>query len=206
MKKKLLFEDEHMIKIETFKIQSCIGELNDLNEFFKKYSLCKLNPEAIKKLIRLGPLEDIRELYKSKIPDINEITGLRNNKDQILKTMELPVIDPVSLGNIKLCVEQLSLFDFEDAVTLNEDRLQKHLDKFRYYSDNPDIVSAFDDLTEITKMLNKANDKLKFYPKGHNFGGIAHNVSLNDVFSIGPDGFRLTKEGFMIAIHNLLKN
>jgi hypothetical protein len=204
--KKLLFENKHSIEIETFRLQTCIGELNDLSDFFKKYLLGKLNPEVIKKMISDGPLQDIRELYKSKIADINEITGLKNNKDQILKTMHLPVIDPMELANItKLSETDLQLFDFDDEVSLNSDRCEKHLDIFRYYSDDKDVLSAYESLQDITNKLNTLNGKLHLFPLGHPAAPGSIGYDLSEFIPMTPTGLVLTMASFKKAILKISK-
>jgi flagellar biosynthesis/type III secretory pathway chaperone len=202
--KKLLFEDKHRIDSETVKLEMAKNELNIISDFFKANELGKLSQELIKKFLKDGIGEAIREIYKSRIPDVDPTTKLRNRKDDILDRMELPNIK-AELGYIRLCANDLSLFDFAKEVTLNSDRLEKHLDIFRYYSDNTEVIAAYNELTDLTERLNKLNARLRFFPLGHNIGGITHDYNLSEIFVITPSGFELQQAGFQKAIKNLSK-
>jgi hypothetical protein len=116
--------------------------------------------------------------------------------------MELPAIDPVELANIRLIVNELSLFDYGDTVTINEKRLQAHLDKFRYYTDDKEILSIYDNLQDIADRLNAINDRLKLFPLGHAQPGTI-GYDLSSIIPITPSGFVLTWEGFKTATKKL---
>jgi hypothetical protein len=205
MKKRLLFSDEHRVDVETQKLGMCRSELNQINDFFKTHKLGQLNEGMIKKILKDGPGALIRDIYKDRIPAIDERTGLRNNKDAILAQTILPDVGAFETGYIALSSNDLGLFDFGETVELNEEKLEKYLERFRYSSDDPDILKAYDDLTEIASLLNKLNAKTRFFPLGQNIGGIAHNFSLDDLFVISPTGFQITLESFKNAIKTLSK-
>jgi hypothetical protein len=201
MKRKMLFENTHRIDTERSRFWAAGNELNAINEFFKANKLGKLDPKLIIKFID-NSQKVIGEIIKSRIPDVNEYTQLRNDKDAILNQMELPHAGRMETGYIKLSINDLSLFDFGDTVTLNEDRLEKHFDSFRYFSDNPEVIEAYDELTDIAAELTRLNNKLKFIPQGQNNLEGQH-YDLGEVIANTPTGFKLQLDGFKKAIRLL---
>ena len=120
--KKLLFENTQSIDNETNNIKSETKVLNQLIEFWAEHRLGRLDPDMVRKFI-LNPEKVIYDIIKSRIPDVDPNTLLKNNKDKILETLNLPHFDPDILRLIELVdrKEHLSLFDFgNDEVTLNQ--------------------------------------------------------------------------------------
>jgi len=199
--KKLLFENTQSIDNETNNIKSETKVLNQLIEFWAEHRLGRLDPDMVRKFI-LNPEKVIYDIIKSRIPDVDPNTLLKNNKDKILETLNLPHFDPDILRLIELVDRKghLSLFDFgNDEVTLNQERITRYMDQHRHYSDDPKVLNAYDELNQLADQLNKFNLKMNIISlNSQTFGesDIFFN-KLSKMYRIGAQGLKLTQSGFL---------
>jgi hypothetical protein len=207
--KKLLFENSHVIKLETAEISQGEKPLNELNAFFQKNQLGPLSYDTVTRLL-FDPQKTIRNIVKSKIPDIDQNTGLANDKEKILETLQgLPYVNPHQLVFINLLQkkELLSLYDFDEVITVNTERLEEHLDRHRYYSDDPDVLDAYNELLELTERLNSFNEKVNIISVNAQTFGPSDKFfnSLSEIFRISEQGLYLTQKGFEGLVVRKLK-
>ena len=199
--KKLLFEDTQSIDNETNNIKSETKVLNQLIEFWAEHRLGRLDPDMVRKFI-LNPEKVIYDIIKSRIPDVDPNTLLKNNKEKILEGLNLPHFDPDILRLIELVDRKghLSLFDFgNDEVTLNQERITRYMDQHRHYSDDPKVLNAYDELNQLADQLNKFNKKMNIISLNlQTFGesDIFFN-KLSKMYRIGAQGLKLTQSGFL---------
>lgn len=201
MKAQTLFDDATRIKSETGKLKKAEAELNQLNDFLTGHKLGQLDQRLARKFIQ-GPQEALKDLYRDKIPAVNEYTGLRNDKDKMLDQMQIPSAPgPETLGWVRLAVDELYLFDFGQKVELNKERLEDYLDEFRFITDDPDILNAYNDLKTLAAQLKKINDKLKCFSKeGLEF---TSDYGLGKIIALVDGDFKIQRAGFEKAIRLL---
>lgn len=203
MKAKILFSDEQRISAETAKFERAAEELNQINDFLIGHKLDPLTEDSAIGFIR-NPGEALREVYKARIPETNEYTGLKNNKDAMLQEMQLPSIPGAENYPYASQISgQLDLFDFGKKAQLNSERFETHLNSFRFITADPKIIQAYDDFQELAELLGKINDRLHFIPL-NGVHGINTEYRLGDVLALTRRGFEIQQKGFMTAV-NLLR-
>ncbi len=198
--KKLLFENTQNIENETYSIKSEAKVLNQLNDFWKENRLGKLNYEIVQSFT-LNPGKVIYDIIISRIPDVDPNTLLKNNKEKIIEGVTLPRFDPSILHLIELIErkDHLSLFNFDDEVTVNEERLFRYADeKYRYYSDDPNVLELYDELNKLADQLNKLNEKLNIVSLNPITlaAGDYFFSKIAGIYHISEKGIQLTKQGF----------
>lgn len=165
MKEQILFSDETRIKSETGKLKKAEAELNQLNDFLIKHNLGQLD-QRLARAFTQNPKEALKDLYRDKIPAVNEYTGLKNDKDKMLEQMQLPSAPGMeTLGWVRLALDALYLFDFGQKVKINEERLEDYLDEFRFITDDPDILNVYNEFKALANLLQKIQDKLHCFSK-----------------------------------------
>ena len=206
MKAKVLFSDENRIAAEKAKFERAAEELNQINDFLITHKLDPLTEETALAFIT-NPPRALREVYKARIPETNEYTGLKNNKDAMLQEMQLPSIPGAENYPYADQVKgELYLFDFGEIdfkVTLNPERFEAYCNNFRFITADPKIIQAYDDFQELAELLGKINDRLHFIPL-NGVHGINTEYRLGDVLALTRRGFEIQQKGFMTAV-NLLR-
>jgi hypothetical protein len=139
MKTRTYFEDKHRITVEIAKLEKAEAELKCIERFLKSHKLGQLTEEVAKKFVK-NSREALRDMYKEKIPEVNEYTGLKNNKEAMLEQMQLPIAPGTQNFGAILMAGALYVFDFGDTVTINKERLEKHLNEFRFITSDPEII------------------------------------------------------------------
>lgn len=199
--KKLLFEQKHSINNEAANIKSEARVLNKLNDFWKLNKLGELSLDMVQSFIS-NPVEVIYKIYYDRIPDTDPHTQLRMNKDKVLEGLELPRFDTSILYLIEIIDRKnhLPFFDFGgDEVTVNEERLNKYLDgKYRYYSEDPDVLEVYSELNELAEQLNWLNKKISITALNLQTFGASDKffAKIAELFRISEKGIYLTQQGF----------
>jgi hypothetical protein len=201
--KKLLFENKRLIENETSSISQSAKSIDYIIEFWKTNQLGKLTHALVRDIVS-KPDATIKEIYKNKLPDTDPYTGLKNNKDKLLDGQELPHLDPERLRLVEIAVnkEYLSLFDLGEEATVNQMRLEKYIDKYRYYTDSADVLTLYEELLQIAERLNKLNSKFEFQPLHPTSYGESDYFfdGLSELYSITPDGLKIKPDAFVKAI------
>jgi hypothetical protein len=209
--KRLLFQNQRLIDAESSNICNGydVAELTYLNQFFKNNALGEFTHVRLHEILN-DPKKLISDIIKCKIPDIDPHTGLRNNKDAIIAQIELPRIDPDKISRLKIFVNKgfNSFYDFDNGVKLNEVRLQTYLDKHRMFTNDPDILDAFDELSKLAEQLNSLNEKLNIVSLNSQTFGPSEIFfdKLSEIYRISEQGLKLTQQGFELAVRNLKKS
>lgn len=204
MKARILFENSQSINSEIGKLDKAQAELNDLNDFLTSHKLGPLTRELALKF-KANPAEALRDLYREKIPAVNEFTGLPNDRNRMLEQMRLPEAPRAdSLIWVGLAEDALHVFDFGETIEINDGRLQEHLNAWRYITSDPEIISAYEDFKALGKHLDRLNAKLNFIPL-NGVHGYEANYRLGDILPLTRRGFELSQKGFMVAVNLLRK-
>lgn len=204
MKPQTLFENKQFIDSATAKLEKAQDELNALNDFLSDHKLGPLTLDLALKFTK-NPTEALRGLYKEKIPALNEFTGLQNDKDAMISQMKLPEAPRAdSFTWVGLAEDSLHVFDFGKTVSINPDRLQEHLNRWRYITSDPAQIEAFEDFKALAKQLDKINDKLNFIQLAP---GNSPNLDyrLGEVLAFTSRGFEVQKTGFLYAVGKIRK-
>jgi len=193
---KTLFEESALVRNETIKFEKAVEELNSLNGFLNDHGIGPLT-KSLAENFKKNPIEALRDIYKSKIPEVNIYTGLPNDKNRMLEQMHLPSAPEMGIfGYIRQV--NLSVFDFGKKVTINDKRFQEYLDDFRFITDDLQLIEAYNDFEALGKFLGRINDKLHFIPlSGSNMPN--RDYRLGDVLAFTSKGFEIQKTGFLIA-------
>jgi hypothetical protein len=195
MKPQILFEDSTRINAETSMLKKASAELNQLNNFMQEHKLGPLSHDLVNRF-RRNPQEAVKDLYMARIPEVNEYTGLKNRKAEMLEQMQLPVA-PREFPACGMAEEALHVFDYGDTVTINAERLEQHLNRHRFITDDPKLIQAHKDFTELGKKLNEINDRLNFIARPP--VGIRTDYKLGEIIAITASGFTILQQGFAIA-------
>ena len=199
MEAKVLFSNEQQIAAEQSKFEIAARELNEINDFLIAHKLEPLTQETAAEFIR-NPKEALRDVYKSKIPAVNEFTGLSNDRDRMLENMQIPAIPGKENFPYSDQVKGLlSVYDFGKKIVLNTARFESYLNNFRFVTDDPRIIEAFEDFQALAEMLEKINDKLHFIPL-NGLNSINFDYRLGDVIAFTKRGFEIQQRGFQIAV------
>jgi hypothetical protein len=209
MEKKLLFENS-LADVENRNIRNGydVEQLRYLNEFFKDNGLGQINHSQLHEIVSGDHVKVISTIIKNRIPDVDPITKLKNNKDKILEGQELPRIDPDKISRLRIFINKGydTFFDFNGEVTLNEARLQTYLDKHRTFTNNPDVLDAYNELNELAERLNSLNEKLNITSINEQTWGASDKFfnSLSKLFRISEMGLQLQQKGFEeLVVRNL---
>jgi hypothetical protein len=204
MKTRVLFEDSAKIRSVSGYFERAEEELNQLNDFLTSHKLGPLTRDMVAQFTK-NPNEALRDIYKAKIPAVNEYTGLKNNKDDMLQQMELPPAPRAdSFIHVGYVINELDVFDYGKKVTINDERLQNHLDRFRYITADPKTIEAYEDFKALAEQMGKMNDRLHFINlNGSNMPNFDYR--LGDIIPFTANGFKVSQTGFMVATGLLRK-
>jgi hypothetical protein len=161
--RQLVFENTDSIKNSLMNIRSYEKRLNEVLREFNKLNLgVKMTDRLLSDLI-YDTRGTVVSIYKDKIPENDQYTGLKNDKENILNTIKLPDLKYlteccylVKSGN----ESYLPLFDIDGEISLNEARLIEYNERFRTYALNKEQKDLFDNLKEVEKHLNALNNKV----------------------------------------------
>ena len=199
MKAQILFEDTQRIAAERGKFEKALTELNRINDFLNEHQIGPLSADLVHEYMR-DPKTAIRGIFAAKIPDTDKYTGLRNDKSKMLEAMQLPTPPPVTeFPYTNQVIGLLYVFDFGKKIVLNTARFESYLNNFRFVTDDPRIIEAFEDFQALAEMLEKINDKLHFIPL-NGLNSINFDYRLGDVIAFTKRGFEIQQRGFQIAV------
>lgn len=193
MKQSLLFEDTRSIELAVNNIRLTEKRFNVILEAFNKLDLKVTMTKALMIQLIKSPYNTVQSIYMAKIPEENKETGLRIDKETVLKTLQIPDLKELNQAVESFNPEFIDLMNFGKSVSCDEGRLNEYFNRFRIYAKTEAESLLFDRLKSIENQLNALDEQLHFLPKDERLGTL--NFNLGEIFRY-KNGIVLRSEGF----------
>jgi|GEM_PF-5994904 len=202
METKILFEDKNKIQNLRNNLENQQEVLQEVANAYGELNLDKpLRFDLLKQLVK-DPETTVREIIKSRIPEESTVPGVKNDKDQLIRQVQLPDISQLKKLAGQIHEENLEFFVLSEdlQIQINEETFENFSNNHRTFAKNDLELAYHKKLKRLEKLLNELNEDANFIRKS-DVAGIAFD--LKNYFHYRMGKLELKPEGFKKFMSNL---
>lgn len=192
---KTLLENKNQIATEISNFQLHEVNLQNAKAAFDKLNLGVPFTSYLLVKLRKDTEATVREILMSKIPDKDKATGLKIDKENAIKGLKMP--DLRELKNLLAVthIEHLDYFKFGETVSLDEDKLDSYLNKYRVLATSKEVEKLFNTVTDLQNTLQSLSGQVNGFVQVDSNNNVVGGIYelfyyKNNRFEIRMDAFR----------------